>query len=216
MGIQDYNSADPPTRVQTWKMLTEAWGYVTGGLTAADFASDTKIQENHIKFVESGHTHDGTDSHALASGSVRKKNFDLQTCNIAWGTYFQNEVSSDPSNYHNYMILGGTGSISLSAGGGAPPSIDGILSGEQDIDSDGSGGRLHLGASQLNDLDANWDLTDLVGAIASPVYSSDELECYMMEVDSTNDRFVAYALAENSPSTINYDYIVVMRHSSAV
>lgn len=216
MGMQDYNSADPPTRVQTWKMLNEAWGYVTGGLTASDFASDAKLQEGHIKFVESGHTHDGTDSHSISSGSVRKKNFDLQTCNIAWGTYFQKEVSEDISNYHTYLILGGTGSISLSSGGGAPPAIDGILSGAQAIDYDGTVGRLHLSSAQLNDLDSGWSYTDLVGAIANPVLDTDELACYMMEVDTTNDRFVAYALEDPSPSTINYDYIVVMRQGGSI
>jgi len=212
MGMQDYNSADPPTRTQTWKMLCEAWGYVTGGLTAADFASDTKIQEGHIKFVESGHDHDGSGSHAITRGSLRKKNFDLQTCNIAWGVYFQDTVSKSEASEFTYMILGGTGSISVTDGGGAPPSIDGILSGEQDIDSTGTA-RLHLGTGQLNDYDTNWTIAALEGAVCCPIYASpyDELACYMMEVDYTNDRFVAYAMEDPSPTTINYDYLVVVR-----
>lgn len=210
MGMQDYNSVDPPTRVQTWKMLNEAWGYVTGGLVAADFAADTKIQEGHIKFVESGHAHSGTTSHALERESIRKKNFDLQTCNVAWGVYFQDRITEDGGDRYSYMILGGTGSISVSSGGGAPPEIDGVESGEQDIDYAGTA-RLHLGTGQLDALDGNWALTDLVGAIASPIYEADEMACYSMEVDSTNDKFVAYCLDVDDPATVNYDYIVVMR-----
>lgn len=215
MGMQDYNSADPPTRGQTWKMLNEGWGYITGGLTAADFAADTKIQENHLKFVESGHDHDGVSSHAIARNSLRKKNFDLQTCSVAWGNYFQDRISEDGSNRHTYLILGGTGSISLSSGGGVPPVIAGVFSGEQAIDHTGTA-RLHLGTGQLAALDPNWSLATLVGAIASPIYVADEHTCYMMEVDMTNDRFVAYALGRTTPATINFDYIVVLEVDGGV
>lgn len=210
MSIQDYNATSPPTRVSTWKMLNEGWGYVTGGLTVADFAADAKLQEDHIKFVESGHDHDGSGSHAIARDSIRKKNFDLQTCSIAWGVYFQDRVSEDDANRHSYMVLGGTGSITVSSGGGTPPVIAGVRSGEQNIDFAGSA-RLHLGTSQLADRDPNWAMTGFMGAIASPIYAADEMACYMMEVDTTNGRFVAYALSDSAPTTVNYDYIVVIR-----
>lgn len=215
MGMQDYNSADPPTRVQTWKMLNEAWGYVTGGVVSTDFVVDAKIQENHLKFVESGHDHDGSGSHALSRDSLRKKNFDLQTCSIAWGVYFQDRVSEDNSNRHTYMLLGGTGSITLSSGGGAPRVIAGVVSGEQDIDHTGTA-RLHLGTGQLANLDGSWSYATLLGAIASPIYVSDEMACYMLEVDITNDRFVAYALSKTAPTTINFDYMVVIKVDGGV
>jgi len=209
--MADYNSADPPTRVQTWKMLAEAWGYITGDLNAADFAADAKIQENHIKFVESGHDHDGSGSHTIAMDSIRKKCFDLQTCSIAWGVYFQDTVSGvGSSTRHTYIIMGGTGSISTSDGGGAPPSIAGVASGSQAIDYAGTA-RLHIGTGQLDDRDTGWDVIDLVGAIASPILDTDEMTCYMMEVDTTNEEFVAYCLEKSPPSTINYDYLVVLR-----
>jgi len=215
MAMQDYNSADPPTRVQTWKMLNEGWGYVTGRLTSSDFAVDAKIQENHLKFVESGHDHNGSTSHALSRESLRKKNFDLQTCSVAWGVYFQDRVSEDNSNRHTYMLLGGTGAITLSSGGGAPAVIAGIVSGEQDIDHTGTA-RLHLGTGQLANLDGSWSYVTLLGAIASPIYVADESACYMMEVDMTNDRFVAYALDHTSPTTINFDYVVVIKVAGGV
>jgi len=215
--MADYNSVDPPTRVQTWKMLNEAWGYVTGDLNAEDFASDTKIQENHLKFVESGHDHDGAGSHAISSDSIGKKNFDLQTCNIAWGVYFQETVSGDgASNRHTYMLLGGTGSISVSSGGGSPPIIAGVSSGDATIVT-GCATEIHIGTDELNDRDTSWAVTDLVGAIASPRLDTDEMACYMMEVETTSapDKFVAYCLDKDSPSTVNYDYIMVMRVSGS-
>ena len=209
--MADYNSADPPTRTQTWKMLTEAWGYLTGDLNAADFAADAKIQEGQIKFVESGHDHDGTGSHALALDSIRKKNFDLQPCNIAWGVYFHDMVSGDgASNRHTYMLLAGTGAITCSDGGGAPPSIDGVASGSSAIVY-GAATEIHLGTAELNDRDASWPVTDMVGAIVSPRLAADEMACYMMEVDVTNEEFVAYVLELAPPATVNYDYLVVMR-----
>lgn len=214
MAMRALSSADPPTRNQTWKMLNEAWGYVSGGLTVADFAANARLQEGHIAFVESGHDHDGVGSRAITSVSIRKKNFDLQTITAAWGTYFLDRISEDTSNEFTYMYLGGSGSVTVAPVGGSMPGVSwGFDPIHWDPEAAPTGnGELHL--RNLTAYDTNWGAATLVGAFASPIMTLNERYLFHIEVDFENDRFYFWAVTKDlgvGDKTMYYDYIVALR-----
>jgi len=106
MTMRTLTADSPPTRHGIWKMANEAWGYLSGKMGTADFSTGAKIRESQIKFVEDGHSHNGTAGTAITDTSVEKKNLNLQACPVAWLDYFAKFTE-------NYALLGGHGTATV-------------------------------------------------------------------------------------------------------
>jgi len=97
---------NPPTRASFWTLLVEVWGHFTGGITEDDFAaSDARLRESQILFVATGHDHDGADGLGLSTSSVKKRNFNLNDCRVAWGHYWAEQINGEDV----YALVGGHG-----------------------------------------------------------------------------------------------------------
>ncbi len=110
--ITDFSVDDPPTRPQIWKMLVEAWGYLTGGIGMTDIAGTVKLLERQIAFYEAGHSHNPTTDAGgkpLVSTGIFKRHFDLQDCDVLWGNYYVPRINA----FNVYAVVAGGGSCDL-------------------------------------------------------------------------------------------------------
>ena len=114
--MRDYNAGGNQSRSSVWKMLNEAWGWMTGGLISADITiTNPRIKEGQIRFVENGHSHNGTTGTNLSATAIHNRAFNLNACNVAWGNYFYDNIFKSGATNYDFAVLGGAGVVGMAA-----------------------------------------------------------------------------------------------------
>lgn len=219
--ITDFSVDNPPTRPQVWKMLVEAWGYLTGGIGMTDIASTVKLLERQVAFYEAGHNHNLTTDAGgkpLVSTGIFKRHFDLQECDVLWGNYYVPRINAS----NIYAIVAGSGSCDLHST--TTNKVFGTVKLDYNLFDLGWATTepcqldlRNLGAANLAaPFDANWTLAF---AYACPVYTGavdPVMQCLInqafgFDTGATSAPYMRFVAATTVTGTLQFDYKCVIR-----